>query len=160
MAIVNFENLVPLLKRDQRIIGIDWGDKMIGVALSDTRRKIASPFKTIASKRLKADANEIINLIEEFDAGALVVGMPYNMNGTEGERCQKTKNFIYEFLKLYDCPIVIWDERLSTKAAEASMLEGDLSRKKREKVIDRVAACYILQGALDCLSLYGEQREH
>lgn len=158
MAIVTFEDLSPGLKHNQRIVGIDWGDKMIGVALSDTRRKIASPFKTIHSKRLRSDANEIINIIEEFDAGAMVVGMPYNMNGTEGERCQKTKNFIREFLKIYDCPIIIWDERLSTKAAEASMLEGDLSRKKREKVIDRVAACYILQGALDCLSLYNQEQ--
>lgn len=154
MAIVKLEDLPPLLKHNHRIIGIDWGDKMIGIALSDTRRKIASPFKTLASKRLSVDANEIINLIEEFDVGALVVGMPYHMNGSQGERCQKTKNFIYSFLGLYDCPIITWDERLSTKAAEASMLEGDLSRKKRGKVIDRVAASYILQGALDCLSLY------
>ena len=154
MAIVKIENLTPLLKHTQRIIGIDFGDKMIGIALSDTRRMIASPFKTLYSKGLKVDANEIINLIEEFDVGALVVGMPYHMNGTEGERCQKTRNFIYSFLELYDCPIVTWDERLSTKAAEASMLEGDLSRKKRGKVIARVAASYILQGALDCLALY------
>jgi putative Holliday junction resolvase len=154
MAIIKLEDLPPRLKHDQRIIGIDFGDKMLGIALSDTRRKIATPFKTLKSKRLKADANEIINIIEEFDVGALVIGMPYHMNGSEGERCQKTKNFIYSFLGLYDCPIVTWDERLSTKAAEASMLEGDMSRKKREKIIDRVAASYILQGALDCLSLY------
>lgn len=157
MALINLEDLPSLLKQNQRLIGIDFGDKMIGLALSDTRRKIASPFKTLESKRLKEDANKIINLIEEYDVGGLVVGMPYHMNGTQGERCQKTKNFIYSFLGLYDCPIVTWDERLSTKAADASMLEGDLSRKKREKVIDRVAASYILQGALDCLSLYENQ---
>ncbi|MFN7662844.1 MAG: Holliday junction resolvase RuvX [Alphaproteobacteria bacterium] len=154
MAITKIEDLPPLLKKNQRIVGIDFGDKMIGVALSDTRRKIASPFKTIISKRSSVNANEIINLIEEFDVGALIVGMPYHMNGTEGERCQKTKNFIYEFLSLYEFPIVTWDERLSTKAADASMIEGNLSRKKRSKVIDRVAASYVLQGALDCLSLY------
>lgn len=154
MAIVKPENLSTLLKLNQRIIGIDFGDKRIGVALSDTRRKIATPLKTIESKGFKVDANQIINLLEEFDVGALAIGMPYHMNGSEGERCQKTKNFIYGFLSLYDCPIVIWDERLSTKAAELSMLEGDLSRKKRGKAIDRVAASYILQGVLDFLSLH------
>lgn len=154
MAIIKIEELSSVLKKNQRIIGVDFGDKSIGIALSDTRAKIASSLKTLKSKGSRIDANALINLIEEFDVGAVVIGMPYHMNGTEGERCKKTKEFIYSFLALYDCPIVTWDERLSTKAAESGMIDGDMSRKKRAKIIDRVAAAYILQGALDCFSLY------
>ena len=154
MAIVKIEELPLLLKKNQRILGIDFGDKSIGLSLSDTRAKIASSFKTLKSKTLKKDVNEIVNIIEEFDVGAIVIGMPYHMNGTEGDRCHKTKNFIHNFLALYDCPIVTWDERLSTKAVEAIMITGDLSRKKRGKIIDKAAASYILQGALDYLFLH------
>lgn len=143
------------LQKDQRLLGIDYGEKSIGVALSDTRRKIATPYKTIHSKGNKRrDAQEVICLLEEMNAGGIIIGLPLNMNGTEGERCRETRAFVREILLLDDSPVLLWDERLSTKAVEGFMIEGDLTRKKRKKVIDKTAASFILQGVLDHLSLY------
>ena len=136
---------------NQRLMGLDLGDKTIGIALSDTRRKVASPHSTLKRKDWKTDSNALVNLVETYDVGGFILGMPYNMNGSEGERCQITRKFANKFLSFYDLPLVLWDERLSTKAA-TDIMRGDLSRTKRDLVVDKVAAAYILQGALDYMS--------
>ena len=156
MIIQDAQDFKYQLKKDQRLLGIDYGEKNIGIALSDTRKKIATPFKTIQSKGMRQDAASIICFLEEMDAGGMVIGLPLNMNGTEGERCRATRSFVKQITLLDECPILLWDERLSTKAVEGFMIGGDMSRKKRKKSVDKVAATYILQGVLDYLSLYSE----
>lgn len=156
MIVQDVQEFKYKLKKGQRILGIDYGEKNIGIALSDTRQKIATPFKTIQSKGMRQDAVSIISSLEEMDAGGVVIGLPLNMNGTEGERCRATRAFVREITLLDECPVLLWDERLSTKAVEGFMIGGDMSRKKRKKNVDKVAATYILQGVLDYLSLYSE----
>ena len=154
MPLIDPPLLLSSLKNSQRLLGVDYGEKSIGLALSDTRRKIASSYKTLEGKGVKRDANNIINAMEEMECGGIVIGFPLHMNGTEGERCKITRGLVHVLLLLNDCPVLLWDERLSTKAVEGVMLSGDLSRKKRKKSIDKMAAAYILQGALDALSYY------
>ncbi len=149
--LITIDQLSEKVLPHQRLIGLDLGDKTIGIALSDTRRKVASPHSVIKRKDWKTDFQALITLIKTYDVGALILGMPYNMNGSEGERCKITRKFSQKLLAAYDVPIVLWDERLSTKAA-TDILQSDLSRSKLDRVIDKVAAAYILQGALDCLS--------
>lgn len=156
MIVQDVQEFKHRLKKEQRILGIDYGEKNIGIALSDTRRKIATPFKIIQSKGMQQDAISIIGFLEEMDAGGVVIGFPLNMNGTEGERCRATRAFVKHITLLDECPVLLWDERLSTKAVEDCMIGGNMSRKKRKKNVDKVAATYILQGVLDCLSLHSE----
>ena len=123
------------------LIGLDLGDKTIGVAVSDTFWSVASPLETI---RLQ-------EIIAHRSVGGIVLGLPRNMDGSEGPRCQSTRAFARNFEKLWDGPVTFWDERLSTVAAERALLEADTTRKRRSEVIDHVAAAYILQGLLDRL---------
>lgn len=150
--LIDIDQLSSQVNPNARVIGVDLGDKTIGLALSDTRRKIASPFKLIKRKDFKTDFNDLVNLVEENGVEALIMGMPYNMNGSEGERCKITRKFVQKFLSFYDMPIVLWDERLSTKAADLALLSGGLSSTKRDRSVDKVAAAYILQGALDYIT--------
>ena len=135
----------------QALMGLDLGDKTIGVAVSDTFWSVATPLETVRRKKFGVDAARLTTLLAERRVGGLVLGLPRNMDGTEGPRCQSTRAFARNFANLWDKPITFWDERLSTVAAERALLEADTTRKRRAEVIDHVAASYILQGALDRL---------
>lgn len=139
------------LYQGRRIMGLDVGDKTVGLSLSDLGWMIASPLETIQRKNVAKDMDQLQKIIQQFDVAALVVGLPLNMNGTEGPQAQKTRDFVAHVLKRLDIPVLFWDERLSTQAVNRSMLEGDLSRKKRDKRVDQLAATFILQGLLDGL---------
>jgi len=134
------------------LIGLDLGTKTIGIAVSDTFRSVASPIETIKRTKFTVDAQAVIAHITKRDIGGLVLGLPRNMDGSEGPRAQSTRAFlrnIGRFEGLSHLPAAFWDERLSTVAAERALLEADTSRKRRAEVIDAVAASYILQGSLD-----------
>ncbi len=134
------------------LVGLDLGDKTIGVAVSDNFRVVATPLETIRRKKFSVDAAALLEIIEKRQIGGIILGLPLNMDGTEGPRCQSTRAFSRNLTRLTDLPIGYWDERLSTVAAERALLEADTSRKRRGEVIDHVAAGFILQGALDRLS--------
>lgn len=144
--------LAEALSPGQRLLGLDLGDKTIGLALSDSGFSIASPVGTIRRRKFTEDAAELLRLIDERGVGGLVFGLPVNMDGTEGPRCQSSRQFATNLLALRDLPVAFWDERLSTMAVERAMVAADLSRKKRAKRVDTAAAAYILQGALDSLA--------
>lgn len=132
------------------LAGLDYGDKTIGVAVSDGMRQVATPLETIRrGKKFTMDAEALLSILDKRSIAGIVLGLPRNMDGTEGPRCQKTRAFARNLGRLTDRPITYWDERLSTVAAERALLEADTSRAKRADVIDHVAAGYILQGALD-----------
>jgi putative Holliday junction resolvase len=131
------------------VAGLDFGDKTIGVAVSDRRLSVASPLETIRRTKFTADAAALLAILAAREIKGIVLGLPFNMDGSEGPRCQKTRAFARNLTRLTDLPIGYWDERLSTVAAERALLEADTSRKRRSEVIDHVAAGYILQGALD-----------
>ncbi len=137
------------------IAGLDLGDKTIGIAVSDGLRQVATPLKTIRRSKFSADAKILLDIAAERRLGGLVLGLPRNMDGSEGPRCQSTRAFARNLDRLTDLPITFWDERLSTVAAERALLEADTSRKRRAEVIDHVAAGYILQGLLDRLMHLG-----
>lgn len=134
------------------IAGLDLGTTTIGVALSDLMRSVATPTETIRRKKFGVDAAALLKLTTEREVKGLVLGMPLNMDGSEGPRAQATRAFARNLEKLTSLPITFWDERLSTVAAERAMLEADLSRKRRAELIDHVAAGFILQGLLDRLT--------
>ncbi|MEX1236532.1 MAG: Holliday junction resolvase RuvX [Roseovarius sp.] len=136
------------------LMGLDLGDKTIGVAVSDGLWSVASPIETVRRKKFGVDAARLAQIIEARQIGGLILGLPRNMDGSEGPRCQSTRAFARNFARLpgmADLPIGYWDERLSTVAAERALLEADTSRKRRAEVIDNIAASYILQGVLDRL---------
>ena len=147
----SLDELKPLLKRGQRLIGVDLGTKTIGLALSDVSLSIASPLETIKRTKFAADAARLIALAAEHDAGGLVFGLPLNMDGSEGPRVQSTRAFIRNLEKLTGLPIAFWDERMSTMAVTRTLLDADASRARRAELVDKMAAAYILQGALDRL---------
>ncbi len=136
-----------------RSLALDIGDKTIGIAASDLLNITAQGVKTIKRTSSKEDLKQLGELISQYDAKILVIGYPKNMNGTEGERCELVKKFAEKISKIYpDIKQVFWDERLSTVAAEKNLIAADVSRAKRKKVIDKMAAVYILQGYLDSLN--------
>ena len=134
------------------LLGLDLGTKTIGVAVSDQLRGVATPLSTIRRKKFGLDAAALLDIATGRAAGGLILGLPRNMDGSEGPRCQATRAFARNLSRLTELAICYWDERLSTVAAERALLEADTSRKRRAEVIDHVAAAYILQGALDRLS--------
>jgi putative Holliday junction resolvase len=133
----------------QRLMGLDVGAKTIGIAFSDVRRVVATPRETIRRTKFTRDVETLRRLIEANDVGGLVIGLPINMDGSEGPRCQSVRQFAANLLAKIDIPVAFWDERLSTVAAERALIEADVSRKRRAEVVDKMAAAYILQGALD-----------
>ena len=145
-------DFAPKLPRHARLIGVDLGTKTIGVAVSDVERRIATPVETIARVKFGADAEKLIALATKQQAAAMVIGLPLNMDGTEGPRAQATRAFVRNIARLTPTPFLFWDERLSTAAVTRSLIEQDASRAKRAEVVDRMAAAYILQGALDFLA--------
>jgi putative Holliday junction resolvase len=148
---------VAALPAMRPLIGLDLGTKTIGIAVSDTFRSVASPIETIKRTKFTVDAQAVIAHITKRDIGGLVLGLPRNMDGTEGPRAQATRAFARNFDRLHSLPITFWDERLSTVAAEKALLEADTTRKRRSEVIDHVAASYILQGVLDRLAHIGQE---
>lgn len=143
--------VAPKLPPRGVLIGLDLGSKTIGVATSDTDRKIATGVETIARTTFSADAKRLLALAGERGCVGFVLGLPLNMDGSEGPRAQSARAFARNLGKLTPLPIVLWDERLSTVAVERELIEADVSRKKRAAVIDQHAAAFILQGALDRL---------
>ena len=147
--VADFATVLPPMRA---IMGLDLGEKTIGVAVSDTFRSVSTPLETIRRKKFGVDAARLLELIEARSIVGVVLGLPRNMNGSEGPRCQSTRSFARNLARLTEVPITFWDERLSTVAAERALLEADASRKRRAEVIDHVAAGYILQGVLDRLT--------
>ena len=147
----NIEDFAAALPPMQALMGLDLGTKTIGVAVSDGMRSVATPLETVKRKKFGVDAERLQTLIAGRRVGGLILGLPRNMDGSEGPRCQSTRAFARNLERLTDLPIGFWDERLSTVAAERALIEADLTRKRRKEVIDAVAASYILQGALDRL---------
>ena len=131
------------------VLGLDLGEKTIGVAISDRLLSVATPLETIRRRKFTEDAARVLAIATAREAAGIVLGLPRNMDGSEGPRCQSTRAFARNLGRLTDLPIAFWDERLSTVAAERALLEADTSRKRRAEVIDHVAASYILQGVLD-----------
>ena len=152
MAIVSLSELKTIVPTGSCLLGLDFGSKTIGLAIADPTFLIASPFRTIKRGKFLKDFNELEAVIESQGIGGLVCGLPIGMDGLEGTRCQSTRQFVRNFLLQRDIAVAFWDERLSTIAVERVLIgEVDMSRERRKKVIDKVAAAYILQGALDSL---------
>lgn len=152
MPVLVLAEAATLLPERGVLIGLDLGTKTIGVAASDPDRRIAAPVETIARQRFNRDAQRILELAAERRAAGFVLGLPVNMDGSEGPRAQSTRAFASNLARLTELPIALWDERLSTAAVERALIAADASRAKRKAVIDQHAAAYILQGALDLLS--------
>ena len=147
-------SLPAYLRAGQRLLGLDLGTKTIGLAVADTRHQIATPFDTIKRTKFGADAARLEAIIDAENIGGLVLGLPLNMDGSEGPRVQATRAFIRNLAardSFPDLPVLLWDERLSTAAVERTLIDADTSRAKRGAVIDKMAAAFILQGALDRL---------
>jgi putative Holliday junction resolvase len=152
MLVLALIDAAALLPARGALIGLDLGSKTIGVAASDPDRRLAATVETVSRTRFTLDAERLLALAGERRAVGFVLGLPLNMDGTEGPRAQATRAFARNFSKLTALPIALWDERLSTAAVERGLIEADASRKKRKAVIDQHAAAYILQGALDRLA--------
>src|SRR5215472_19258552 len=152
MPVLSLADAIAVLPPRGVLIGLDVGTKTIGVAASDPDRRVAAPVETIARTRFQRDAARILELAGERKAAGLVLGLPINMDGSEGPRAQSTRAFARNLAQLTELPIALWDERLSTAAVERALIAADASRAKRKTVIDQHAAAYILQGALDRLS--------
>lgn len=148
----NAETFAAALPQSGALIGLDPGTKTIGIAISDERRSIASPLETIQRGKFKADAARLAEIVAERKAAGIVIGMPVNMDGDAGPRAQSVRAFIRNLETALGLPALAWDERMSTMAVERAMVEADLTRAKRSSVVDRAAAAYILQGALDRLA--------
>ena len=152
MPVLSLADAAAVLPPRGVLIGLDLGSKTIGIAASDPDRRVAAPVETISRQRFSLDAQRILDLAAERRAAGLVLGLPINMDGSEGPRAQATRAFARNLARLTALPIALWDERLSTAAVERALIAADASRAKRRSVIDQHAAAYILQGALDRLS--------
>jgi putative Holliday junction resolvase len=148
-TVEDIEEFATRLEAGAPLIGIDAGTKTLGLALSDVTRTIASPLTVLKRTKFKADAAELLRIAGEHRIGGFVLGLPISLDGSEGPRAQATRAFARNLNALTALPILLWDERLSTVAAERALLEADASRKRRAQVVDKLAAAIILQGALD-----------
>jgi len=151
---LSLQDFLSVLPKNTRLIGLDLGTKTIGLALSDLGRGIASPMETIRRKKFTQDAEQLLAICAKQEVGGLVMGLPLNMDGSEGPRAQATRAFVRNLAQKTDLPITYWDERLSTAAVTRTLLEADSSRAKRADVVDKMAAAYILQG------FFGPPRPH
>jgi len=150
LAIAGLADLKASLPRGRRLLGLDVGSKTIGLAISDPRLTIATPLETIRRQRFAEDMAALTRIVGDRGVGGLVIGLPVSMDGSEGPRCQSVRQFAANILEKLDIPVAFWDERLSTAAVTRMMIEeADLSRRRRGEVVDKLAAAYILQGALD-----------
>ena len=155
MPVLPLVDIAPLLPARGALIGLDLGTRTIGVAVSDPERRLAAGVTTVARKAFTADAEAVLALAAERRAAGFVLGLPVNMDGTEGPRAQSTRAFARNFSRLTPLPIALWDERLSTAAVERELIAADMRRARRAEVIDQHAAAFILQGALDRLARLG-----
>lgn len=146
---LSLADLAAALPASARLIGLDLGTKTIGLALSDLGRRIATPLETIKRKKFSLDVAELLAICEKQKVVAMIIGLPLNMDGSEGPRAQATRAFVRNLVPLTTLPITYWDERLSTTAVTRTLLEADTSRAKRAEAVDKMAASFILQGALD-----------
>lgn len=153
----DLSRFAAILPANRAIIAFDLGEKTIGIAVSDTRRSIATALVTIRRGKFTVDSARILEICRGRQIGGIILGLPLNMDGTEGPRCQSTRAFARNMARLSDIPLAYQDERLSTVAAERTLLHADASRKKRAQVIDHVAASYILQATLDRLAYLDRQ---
>ena len=151
MAIRNPADLTALLKPGQRILGLDVGTKTIGLAISDSSFTVATPLTTIKRRKFQADMTALAQILAERQVGALIIGLPLNMDGSEGPRCQSVRQFARNLLACMELEIAFWDERLSTAAVTRTLIDADTSRQRRSELVDKLAAGYILQGALDAV---------
>ncbi|MBY5988324.1 Holliday junction resolvase RuvX [Roseovarius atlanticus] len=149
MIVEDFAEFAAALPGFRALLGLDLGTKTIGVASSDALLSSANPVETVKRTKFTADADRLLAIAADRTAAGIILGLPRNMDGSEGPRCQSTRAFARNLAARTDLPIGFWDERLSTVAAERALIEADLTRKRRAEVIDAVAAAYILQGALD-----------
>lgn len=150
MPVITLTDLPATIPRDAPLAGLDLGEKTIGVAVSDVTRMIASPLETLRKTKFTDDAAALFRLMDSRAAGGLVIGLPINMDGSEGARAQSARAFARNLLRLRDLPIAFWDERMSTMAVNRMLIdEADATRARRAQVVDRAAAAWILQGALD-----------
>jgi putative Holliday junction resolvase len=155
MAIVELQDLPREMAARTRLLALDHGEKTLGLAISDRGLRVASPLETLRRRKFTEDAAALQRICAEQGIGGLVFGLPVNMDGSEGPRCQSVRQFARNLAEIagFDPPMAFWDERLSTSAVERVLIaEADLTRKRRGKLIDKMAAAYILQGALDALA--------
>ena len=157
MTVLSVDALSPLLLGDRTLAGLDLGDKTIGRAISDRGLSLANPRPVIPRRKFTIDATALLAALQKENAGAVVIGLPVNMDGSSGPRVQATKAFVRGMERLTDLPFAFWDERLSTVAAERALIDMDVSRKKRAGRIDSAAAAFILQGVLDRLQALGAE---
>ncbi len=150
-ATQSLEELARDLPPRGRLMGLDLGTKTIGLAISDVERRLATPFETIRRVKFSLDVAQLVKFADAHEILAFVIGLPLNMDGSEGPRSQATRAFVRTSWPLVKRPFAFWDERLSTAAVTRSLIENDVSRARRAEVVDRMAAAYILQGALDRL---------
>lgn len=155
MAVAEITELAALTARGSTIAGLDLGTKTIGIAVSDLGLRFATPRKVLRRSKFSADMTALAEVLTQERCAAIVIGLPLNMDGSEGPRAQSTRAFVRNFVRLDARPVVFWDERLSTVAAERGMIEADVSRRRRAERIDSAAAAFILQGALDRLAVLG-----
>jgi putative Holliday junction resolvase len=154
MAVLELTQLPAALPAYAPVVGLDLGERTIGVAVSDATRTVASPMETIRKTRFTDDAKRLFALMESRGAAGVVIGLPVNMDGTEGVRCQSNRAFARNLLRLRDLPIAFWDERMSTMAVNRMLIqEMDINRARRAEVVDKAAAAWILQGALERLRI-------
>lgn len=155
MSIATLDDLK--LAAGMRLLGLDLGEKTIGLALSDTSRSVATPMETLRRSKFSADAEKIEKVLAEHGVGAIVIGLPLNMDGSDGPSSQSARAFGRNLAARLTAPIVFWDERLSTIAVTRALLDADASRRRRAEVVDKMAAAYILQGVLDRLRAMGQR---
>jgi len=152
MAVVDLLEIPALIGPHAPIAGLDLGEKTIGVAVSDTSRTVANPLELIRRTKFTQDVPALFKLMESREAGAIVIGLPVNMDGTEGPRCQSSRAFARNLLRIKDLPIAFWDERMSSMAVNRVLIdEADVTRARRAELVDKMAAAWILQGALERL---------
>lgn len=151
MTVLSLPDFRYSLKTGQRVLGLDIGSKTIGLALSDITRTVATPMETIKRSKFKVDVQTLKKIVEDQKIGGFVLGWPVNMDGSEGPRCQSTMAFSRNLADVIPLPQTLWDERLSTAAVERTLIEADRSRARRKDLVDKMAAAYILQGALHAL---------
>jgi putative holliday junction resolvase len=149
MPICNPSELKTMVAAGERLLGLDVGTKTVGMALSDTRLVVATPLDTVRRTRFSDDAARLLEEVARHGVGAIVIGLPLALDGSDSRRTQSVRQFARNLLAVRDLPIAFWDERMSTAAVERGMIEADLSRRRRAELIDRAAAAYILQGLLD-----------
>ncbi len=153
MPLVSLSDLPNLVVKRQRFLGLDIGTKTVGLAISDGDYKVASPLETLNRTKFRDDVQRLLAIVDHRNVGGFIAGLPVSLDGTEGPRCQSVRQFVENFLAVRDVPFAFWDERMSTAAVQRFLIdEADMTRKRRGEIIDKLAATYILQGALNFLS--------